>query len=543
MSDQEREKIAYDSDLTGVVRIQSGATVTDGHIVKFGTGGKVLDGGKSASDLVTPSEMSSAISSAIDSATDEIWSSIKSVEAWRAYGSQNWSSGTSYSVGDLCIHGGAGYKCKTDNSSPTFDPAQWEEVLTSSGKAAIDVILGRFSDISNIAPDFDENETYSEGMLAFKDGELKVCTVGGVGESAIFVPGTVEDAITARISALSSDIQKGVDAYGRGYVSISGSVVKAEQGSTEIELANKSSLSEKADSESIDRPYNSSRGYSVDDTCTHEGKWWKCISAVSSGSAFDESSWEEITVKGALAGGATQVNADWDETEPSDPAYIKNKPAILSPYSIEQISAVNPGDEGYLDNRVSYRLKDRTVNVLKPLVGVSENIRLIAPQPLQSNLARDFVVVICARAKTSSVSGDDYYGSSSGSDSSDPHDDQSDGDNVEIEFDESIECYDSRMNVSSLTAVLGSWISYKFVETGLGYQSVFLVTGFSDPAYQKALEIDRALDAILMDGGAGGDFDGGFYIPGDDGKLHRVEAVTDEFGDVNISVEKEGVVR
>lgn len=550
MSDQEREKIAYDSDLVGVVRIPSGDTVAEGNIPEFGTNGTIKDSGKSVSSLVTSSDIDDAVSSCVSEAVGGIWDSVKSVEAWRAYQSPAWSSGTSYSVGDLCIYSGAGYRCKEATSSQSFISSEWEEVLTASGKSAIDGILSNclnsgMARLTDLAPDFGNNEYY-ENDLVIKNGILQICTASGFGTEATFRAGKVEESIVNRISAamdsLNYDIRKGVIAYGRDYIEVSNGTVSAIHGSDSIELAKTASLSGKADTAAIDAAYDSTRGYSIDETCTHGGKWYRCKADVAPGSDFSVSSWDEITVKQALSGGFTQVNADWDETNSADPAYIKNKPHILSPYKIEEISAINVGGQGYVQNSVSYKLKDRTVNVIRPRVGVSENIRLLAPDQLDSNYARDFVVVIYAITRIDGESEDDVDTGSSSSDSSDPPDPGS-GDEVEVRFGASIECYDSRYNLSKLTAIIGKWVSYKFLETGLGNQNVFLVTGYSDPAYQKAIEIDRALDAILSDGGAGGDFEGGVYIPGDDGKLHKIEAVTDEFGDVNISVEKEGVVR
>lgn len=547
MSEQGREKIAYETDLDGVVRLRSGTTVTEGNVAKFGPGGTVEDSGKPASSLITSSELVSAVAAAIASAADGILSAVHSVEAFRAYLSPAWVSGTSYPVGILCMHDGKGYRCKEANSSATFVPAEWDEVLTASGKAAIDEIMGECSNagmaaLLDIAPAYSSRD-YVKHQMVVKDGKLKVCTAPGFAETATFANGTVEESVAGRLADLMPNIQKGIEAWGRDYITVVNGVVSAIHGETSISLAKGSDLDGKADGTTIDNEYSQSLSYEIGDTCVHNGKWYKCSVAVPSGTEFNPSSWTQITVKEAMGEVASQVNADWNEQDPSNPAYIKNKPDVLSPYLVEELSAVNQGDPAFTQNTVTYRLKDRTVNIIRPMVGVSEDIRLIPPESLSGSHARDFLVVIFARSK---VDGDfpDDDGSSSGSDSSDPADDYRTGDYVEVGFDASIECYDSRFNIDMLTAVIGKWVSYRFVETGLGNQNVFLVTGFSDPAYQKVLELDRALDAILMDGGAGGDFDIGVYIPGDDGLLHKIMAVTDdETGNVDVGVTKEGVRR
>ena len=93
----------------------------------------------------------------------------------------------------------------------------------------------------------------------------------------------------------------------------------------------------------------------------------------------------------------------------------------------------------------------------------------------------------------------------------------------------------------TLYAPAGQVATYRFVESATEGR-VFTVFGVSDPAYVQVREIERALDAILADGGVV-PIDTDVFIPNKgDGKYYRLLAVTDEeTGEVNIGVDQEGV--
>lgn len=579
------EDIAYKSDLGDVVTAPvAGAS---GNIAVFGPDGRtILDGQIAKTDVATLSALSSAVASEVDSATGDIEKSIRCEYAIGAYCSDAWASSTSYAEGDFCRHNGRGYRClETHTSGGSMVSSYWEEVLEPDGIAAIDALLVRYSKdglatVGDLAPEYDDEAEYKVGQLVDDGGTLKICTSAGEGPNATFssdatVYDSIEQLVAALETSLSASIAKGVEAAGRDKIVIENGSVYAcgptgsETENDRIALATSSGVSGFAKEAAIDKAYDtSSSGYSPGDTCTFEGKWYRCIGDVSRLDPFDSSKWEETSVKEEIGLLPAKEQADWSETDITSQAYIRNKPEIATPFMIEELSAQNRGESYWLANNVTYVLKDRTVNVIRPRVGESENIRLVPPTPLASSFAREFIVVISPTLKESvaseyeegsSSAGDDSgdsSGDSSGSDSGyddGSGSDQSDGYDPNYGLDDvvpvlmtgsvSLVSYDGRTGPTSLYAIIGGSVTYKFVERGLGNNNVFLVTGFADPAYQIARDIDRALDYILEDGGAGipGIAPAPYIYDEANGKYHKLTAVTDEDGEVNIGVEQNGV--
>ena len=202
-----------------------------------------------------------------------------------------------------------------------------------------------------------------------------------------------------------------------------------------------------------------------------------------------------------------QAHPDWNEDDPEDPAFIKNKPNIR--YKVENLLSTASGD----NTVVLFNLKDRTVNVITATISDNKTIQLGLPASAGTGNARDFYVVLNVTSEegvavTMTASLKDYAG----------------GD-------------------VSLNAPAGQVVTYRFVESTTEGR-VFTVYGVADPAYVAIKEIERALDAILADGGVV-PFEPGVFIPNQgDGKYYKVVAVTDpETGEVDIGVDQEGVER
>ena len=607
----DREDIAYKSDLDGFVKGPSGATSQK--IAVFGSEPGTIEASTvSISDVPTGETIAGEVETAVSSATSEIWNAVKGVDALQAYGSQAWGSGVSYAVGDFCRYDGtgyAGYKCKEAHTSgQSFDTSKWEGVLTDDGCSAIDEILSGYStdglaSLLDLAPAWSSSSSveYKVGQLAKKDGILQICTVAGHGVAATFTASgaNVDASISERISALDTalrgvitqhtsnttihvtaedkeawsgkqdaiedlpEIREGASAGAaaaeRDKVVISNGTVTATHADDtgSVELASKSSVDRKADSAAIDDEYDtSSSGYAVGDTCTHGGKWYKCSTAVSTGAAWNASSWYEITVKEAIASGAaTQEQADWTESDDTKPSYIKHKPTIPAatviddtlthegeaadakavgdaidgvradmvdigklPYEIKELLEVGSSDSVYDDAKETYRLLDRTVNVIETTINDNKTIALIPPAVSSAStssrkLARDFYVVLL-------VDADNDVGVSM----------------------TSMSLKDCNEGSVTLYVPKGEHVTYRFTDADEN-QSVFLVTLFADPAIQKVRQIEKALDDILNgEGIVTPSRDGIMIYDVTDGKYHRMVAVTDEeTGDVNLSVDDEGV--
>ena len=74
--------------------------------------------------------------------------------------------------------------------------------------------------------------------------------------------------------------------------------------STDIDgekVARENADKSKLNSEVLDKAYDSSKTYEVDNTCTYEGKWYKCKTAITSAHAWKSNEWEELNCIPAVA--------------------------------------------------------------------------------------------------------------------------------------------------------------------------------------------------------------------------------------------------
>jgi hypothetical protein len=497
----QKEDIAYLSNIKGMATVPSGAV--SGNIALFGEKGALLDSGKKPSDFVSQED----VASSVDSATESIWNAVNGVYAIAAFNSSAWSAGTAYPVGGYCKHGGSGYRCKAAHTSgQSFDPSKWDLVLTAEGANVILAMLSAYSNeglasLLNLAPAYSGSKNYTVGMLAKKDGVLQICTAAGRGPVAVFsTNASVELSIATRIAKLAESLPTKTSQL----TNDSGFL-------TEKDLPKKLSNFENdpgyLPGSSLLKPYDTSEGgYEAGEKCSKDGKLYICTSAVSKGAEWNAEDWREADLDEIVAAASIQAHPDWNEDDPNDPAYIKNKPNIR--YKVENILYSATSDEA----EILFNLKDRTVNVVTASISDNNSIRLGLPPSVGFGNARDFYVVLNVSSDKdvsvtmASASLKDYAG----------------GD-------------------VTLVARAGQVATYRFVESATEGR-VFTVYGISDPAYTKVMEIERALDEILADGGVV-PFVPGVFIPNmGDGKFYRILAVTDdETGEVNIGVDQEGV--
>lgn len=74
--------------------------------------------------------------------------------------------------------------------------------------------------------------------------------------------------------------------------------------------------------------FKANKQYSEGSLCVYNGSLYIAKANFTSTSTFNASDW--IQVQGGGGGGGTSVQSDWKASNPSDPAYIKNKPTSLS---------------------------------------------------------------------------------------------------------------------------------------------------------------------------------------------------------------------
>lgn len=496
-----KEKIAYLGDIDGVVKAPSGSVA--GNIALFGQNGVLEDSGKKPSDFVSKED----VASAVESATESIWNAVNGVYAIAAFNSSAWAAGTAYPAGGYCKHGGAGYRCKDAHTSgQSFDPSKWDLVLTADGANVILTMLSAYSNeglasLLNLAPEYSGSKKYTVGMLVKKDGVLQICTKGGNGAAATFsIDASVELSIATRIAQLDGSIPKRTSQL----TNDSGFITSADIPSNISAFSNDAGY---MPGSSLLKPYDTSEGgYEAGEKCSKDGKLYICTSAVSQDAEWNAEDWREADLDEIVEAASIQVHPDWNEDDENDPAFIKNKPNIR--YRVENILPSASGDSTV----ILFNLKDRTVNVVTTTISDNKTIRLGLPSSVGTGNARDFYVVLNVSSDEdvpvvlASASLKDYAG----------------GD-------------------VTLYAPAGQVATYRFVESAtVGH--VFTVFGMSDPAYVQVREIERALDAILADGGVV-PFVPGVFIPNEgDGKFYRLLAVTDEAtGEVNIGVDQEGV--
>ena len=489
------------SDIGDKATVPSGAV--SGNIALFGEKGALLDSRKKPSDFVSQED----VASAVETATESIWNAVNGVYAIAAFNSSEWSAGTVYPAGGYCKHGGAGYRCKAAHTSgQSFDPSKWDLVLTADGANVILAMLSAYSNeglasLLNLAPAYSGSKKYTVGMLAKKDGVLQICTTEGKGPTAIFsTNASVELSIATRIAKLAESIPTKTSQL----TNDSGFLAEDDLPTKLSEFENDPGY---LPGSSLLRPYDTSEGgYEAGEKCSKDGKLYICTSAVSQGAEWNAEDWREADLDEIVAAASIQAHPDWNEEDPENPAFIKNKPNIR--YKVENLLSTATGDE----TEVLFNLKDRTVNVVTASISDNKTIRLGLPPSVGYGSARDFYVVL----------------------------------NVSSEEDVAVTMASASLKDYSggdvtLYAPAGQVATYRFVESATEGR-VFTVYGMVDPAYTKVVEIERALDDILADGGVV-PFVPGVFIPNEgDGKFYRLIAVTDEeTGEVNIGVDQEGV--
>lgn len=498
----QKKNIAYLNDLEGVATTPDGAV--QGNIAVFGEDGALLDSGKKPSDFVEGSD----IESAVEEAASDIWNAVKGVYAIAAYNAPAWAASTSYAVGIFCSNGGVGYMCKTAHTSgSTFDSSKFEVVLTAAGRQAITSMLSAYSNdglasLLNLAPAYSGSKNYTVGMLAKKDGVLQICTTAGRGPAAIFsTNASVELSIATRIANLVNSIPSKTSSL----TNDSGFITSADIPSKVSAFANDAGY---LPGSSLVKPYDTSEsGYAAGDKCSKDGKLYICTAAVAQGDEWDENDWREADLDEIVEAASIQAHPDWNEEDPDDPAFIKNKPNIR--YKVENLLSTASGDSTV----VLFNLKDRTVNVITATISDNKTIQLGLPASSGTGNARDFYVVLNVTSEegvavTMTASLKDYAG----------------GD-------------------VSLNAPAGQVVTYRFVESATEGR-VFTVYGVADPAYVAIKEIERALDAILADGGGSDYVPGVFAYNSGDGKYYKIVAVTDEeTGQVDLGLDQNGVSR
>lgn len=498
----QKKNIAYLNDLKGVATTPDGAV--QGNIAVFGENGALLDSGKKPSDFVEGSD----IESAVEEAASDIWNAVKGVYAIAAYNAPAWAASTSYAVGSFCSNGGVGYMCKTAHTSgSTFDSSKFEVVLTAAGRQAITSMLSAYSNeglasLLNLAPAYSGSKNYTVGMLAKKDGVLQICTTAGRGPAATFsTNASVELSIATRIANLVNSIPSKTSSL----TNDSGFITSADIPSKVSAFANDAGY---LPGSSLVKPYDTSEsGYAAGDKCSKDGKLYICTAAVAQGDEWDENDWREADLDEIVEAASIQAHPDWNEDDPEDPAFIKNKPNIR--YKVENLLSTDSGDSTV----VLFNLKDRTVNVITATISDNKTIKLGLPASAGTGNARDFYVVLNVTSEegvavTMTASLKDYAG----------------GD-------------------VSLNAPAGQVVTYRFVESATEGR-VFTVYGVADPAYVAIKEIERALDAILADGGGSDYVPGVFAYNSGDGKYYKIVAVTDEeTGQVDLGLDQNGVSR
>ena len=566
MSDN-REDIAYKSDFSEDRLAVVPQEAVSGEIVQFGSGRELVGSGKAVSDFVEMSEVNEAVSGA----ASEIWDAIRNEFAIAAYVAPSWAPSTSYAVGTFCMHGGKGYRCNAAHtSSAVFNSSKWDLVLSASGKSALDDLVAAYEEsagsaLLDMAPEYSPDAIYYVNQLVIKDGKLQMCTSNGAhGRNSTFSDdATIEESIANRIASVLSAMptktseltndsgfitagdvptktseltndsgfitEEDVPTKTSELTNDSGFITAEDVPTKTSELTNDSGFITAGDvptktsdlqndsgfiteedvptkvselendsgfayGTSIDSEFSSARtgGYSVGETCTRGGRLYKCVHAVSEGSSWSDGDWTEISVL-ARAGDIASAKMRYD---------IQNLVYTLS------------ND----DSEIVFQLHDRAVNVISNVtVSGNQKIELVLPPAAMSGdeiMSRDFLVVFNV---------------------------DSDHDAIVHLRNASLE--DSAGNSVTLYAQPSKAITYRFTETATS-GSVFLVTGFADPAINAIREIERALDDILADGGVWDFVPGAFLYDETTDKYHKISIRTDpETGEADIGVEQEGITK
>lgn len=276
--------------------------------------------------------------------------------------------------------------------------------------------------------------------------------------------------------------------------------------------------------------------------CTVAGRG---AAAVFSAGTVDEAIEQRLAVH---AENTKQKQSDWNTTDEDDPSYIKHKPNIPSAVTIDDtlsqegaaadakavgdalgginpryaFMALSPLEPSESENVITYQLVDGAINYIAiDNIAYGYSITLLSPPAPSAvgsvKMERDFVVVFNVDTES------DLF------------------DTVEVVAPGNSFCYNG--NPADVSAHIGRLTAYRFTEISDSGSTTYLVTGASDPAY-AGMEIERALDTILADGGSS-EFTPGMYIFNEgNGYYYKLSAVTDsETGETNIAVDQEGVLK
>lgn len=542
-----KENIAYLSDMQGVATTPDSAV--QGNLPVFGPQHALLDSGKKPSDFITQS----GVDAAVATATAELWSVVTAASALAAYQAPAWAAGTDYAVGSFCQYGGQGYRCTTAHTSAaTFDATKWRLVLTAAGKTAIATVLAAYSKdglaaLIDLAPAYHGSRAYTLGMLAVKDGVLQICTKAGRGPLAEFArDATVEGALATRLAQVVAQIPTQVSALEND----AGYITEAALPTKVSDLANDAHY---VAASVLDGAYDTTEhGYAVGDTCTHDAQFYVCVRAVAVGAEWNPDDWSEKTLKELVASWSNPEQADWNETDATKPAFIKNKPTIPEPTPVDETltqhgqaadaqvvgqrlatilttdklpyTLINVAPATQTDPEVlEFHLTDRAVNCCTATVPNGVSVRLVPPaQPTSPTagvvLARDFYVVL----------------------------------NLQSELDVTVTVPQASVQdsfgqpVTPLKAPANGIAVFRLTDSDRGsLNSVFLISGFGDAAHRAARELEQALDDILRDYG-GGVFTPGVFLQDDvdPARYHKLVIVTDdETGRKDLGVDQEGVIK
>ena len=204
------------------------------------------------------------------------------------------------------------------------------------------------------------------------------------------------------------------------------------------------------------------------------------------------------------------MQADWDESASSDPAFIRNKPEI--PDANYRVAYLFP-EETSTPNVLEAQLEDRAVNVIVSGLSGTNTVRLLPPASGGLLSSRDFYVVL------------------------------------EAEFDSNATVVmpgavleDCAGGSVTLSAPAGVQATYRMTEV-FGFDNVFVVSLYADPSIAGMREIERALDTIINNEGILS-FTPGLAVrdPSTD-KYYRLEAT--KLGDdeeIVIGVDQNGVM-
>ena len=542
-----KENIAYLSDMQGVATTPD--TAAQGNLPVFGHHHELLDSGNKPSDFITQP----GVDAAVATATAELWSVVTAASALAAYQATDWAAGTDYAVGSFCQYGGQGYRCTTSHtSSATFDATKWRLVLTAAGKTAIATVLAAYSKdglaaLIDLAPVYHGSRVYALGMLAVKDGDLQICTKAGRGPLAEFSrDATIEGALAVRLAQVIAQIPTKVSALENdtGFITENGLPTKVSELQNDAHYVVSSVLDGEYDA--------SAHGYAVGDTCTHDAQFYICVRAVAVGADWNPEDWSIRTLKELVAAWSNPEQADWNETDATKPAFIKNKPTIPKPtpvdptlthegqaadakvvgqrlasiltldklpYQIVNVAPATQTDPEVLE----FQLMDRAVNCLVATVPNGVSVRLIPPaQPTSPTagivLARDFYVVLNLASEMDVT--------------------------VDVPRASIQDCFGQP--VTPLKAPANGVAIFRLTDSDRGsLNSVFLISGFGDAAHRAARELEQALDDIIRDYG-GGVFSPGVFLQDDvdPTRYHKLVIVTDdETGHKDLGVDQEGVFK